>query len=195
MPSSDHARTDANVVGTCQEIDAGLTRSGFRSVRVSHDRLKELLSYDPETGIFRWVVSTNNFIKVGAPAGNVTASGYVNIQIDGKDYRAHNLAWLYMTGEWPRLEIDHRDVDSANNAWSNLREATRTQQGVNQRTRKDNKLGVKGVCPYRDGKRYVAQIRIGGKTKHLGLFQTIQEAASAYERAAIDAWGEFARTS
>lgn len=162
--------------------------------KITHARLQEVLTYDRVTGLFHWKVASNNFIKVGAVAGNLTARGYIEIQIDGKAYRAHNLAWFYVTGEWPRLEVDHRNTDQADNTWSNLREATRSQQCANRSTPRNNKLGVKGVSLHKATGKYIAQIGINGKRKHLGLFKTIPEAAAAYEKAAIAAWGEFART-
>jgi hypothetical protein len=162
---------------------------------VTHSRLLELLEYDQFSGQFRWRVWLNGFVKIGDVAGYPTSRGYIAIQIDGRAYQAHNLAWLYMTGEWPDPEVDHHDLDGANNAWSNLRKATRTQQCANRRTQRNNKSGAKGVSLHKATGKYIAQIGINGKRKHLGLFETIQEAAGAYEKAAIEAFGEFARTA
>lgn len=190
--------------GTDQKIDTPLARGSSRVVRyelidkdgrVTSARLRELLAYDSISGLFRWKVPRNGFIQAGDLAGSLTSLGYVEIQIDGCDYRAHNLAWLYFTGEWPKTLLDHRDLNEANNAFLNLREATLAQQQANRRATKANKLGVKGVSIHKKTGKYVAQIKVNGHARHLGLFNTIPEASAAYEKAAIEAWGEFARAS
>lgn len=154
-------------------------------------RLKEVLKYDPETGQFTWLVSTSNRVKVGAVAGYSRWDGYVCIRIDGILYLSHRLAWLYMTGEWPENEIDHRDLDKSNARWENLRPATRQQNAANMATW--SATGFKGV--HKDGKGYGARIKIDGKKKYLGYFLTPEEANAAYVKAANDAFGEFARAA
>jgi len=151
---------------------------------VTAERLRELLTYDPKTGIFR--------DRDGALIGAVYRDGYWRIYIDGRPYRAHRLAWLYQKGEWPPNEIDHRDLDRANNRWTNLRAAANGQNHANTRARVDNQLGVKGVRLGPDGK-FLARIRIDHKERHLGSFPTIEAASAAYAAAAKAAWGEYAR--
>lgn len=157
------------------------------------DRLRELLQYDPATGHFRWRVQRNSFggkTKIGATAGQLN-QGRIQIGLDGKRYLAHRLAWLYMTGAWPTLQIDHRDCDPLNNRWANLREATQSQNNANRRPR--GKLGFKGVS--RNGNHgYFARIRVNGEEIYLGNFRTAVEAARVYAFAARDLHGEFART-
>jgi hypothetical protein len=93
-------------------------------VTVTQTRLKELLEYDPETGIFRWRIKPSNRVRVGQIAGNLDTYGNRQIRIDNKSYLAHRLAVLYVTGSWPTEDIGHRDLDNDNNAWGNLWQAT-----------------------------------------------------------------------
>lgn len=158
---------------------------------LTQSRLKELLRYDTETGAFTWLVSRGRLARAGDTAGSLHPNGYAYIKIAGQSYRAHRLAWLYMTGNWPLHEIDHIDGNKAHNIWSNLREATRTQNNANKGIQSNNQLGVKGVN--RRGGRYMARISIAGKLRHLGCFSTQEEAHAAYVSAAVETHGEFAR--
>lgn len=117
---------------------------------------------------------------------------YRLITIDGRQYRAHQLAWLYMTGKWCPLVIDHRDGDSSNNRWSNLRSATLSQSNANRRLHRNNSCGLKGVSRDRGGWR--ATIHKDRQKHHLGVFPTPQEAHAAYAKEARKLFGEFART-
>src|ERR1700730_6426271 len=97
-------------------------------VMLTQERLKELLSYDPETGIFRWIAKSSPFsnILIGDIAGSPLAHGYLQIKIDGEQYLQHRLAFLYMLGRLPKGEGEHANLDKADNRWCNLREATRS---------------------------------------------------------------------
>jgi HNH endonuclease len=159
---------------------------------LTHERLLELLSYDPETGLFRWLVARGGTAKAGSIAGSPTMNGYVNISIDGRLYRAHRLAFLYMLGRWPDPEADHRDLNRANNRWTNLREATSAQNQANVSAHRDNKLGIKGVVQQSSGK-YRAQINVGGRQIYLGTWDRSEIASFFYEAAALAFFGEFAR--
>ena len=129
--------------------------------------------------------------SVGGVAGTIhPPKGYREICINGKLYRANRLAWLYMTGKWPKLEIGYINHNTSDARWANLRAMTPSQRGATTRTR--NKLGVRGVSITPSGK-YVARITVAGKKKYLGLFDTIEKASVAYTRAAKDAFGQFAR--
>ena len=97
------------------------------------ERLRELLSYDPATGKFLWRVG-RQCMRAGAVAGATEVQGYRVIKIDGKIYKAHRLAWLYVTGEWPPEEIDHKNTDPQDNVWSNLRLATHSQNQANAKS-------------------------------------------------------------
>src|SRR6266496_1156312 len=113
-------------------------------------RLKEVVSYDPNLGIFIWLIYRKRSINgIGERADISHRQGYRQICIDGKLYMAHRLAWFYMTGEWPKNLVDHKDSVKDNNKWENLREATYSQNRQNVKIGKNNLIGLKGVykCP------------------------------------------------
>lgn len=146
---------------------------------ITQARLKEVLRYDADTGAFTWKVSTAPRTTPGNSAGTLHKHGYILIQIDGKSYRAHRLAWLYQTGQVPVGMLDHKDTNKANNVFSNLRPATRTLNAENQRVaHKNNAVGLLGVSKCRN--RFAARIRKDGKDIHIGVFDTPQEAHKAY---------------
>jgi hypothetical protein len=146
---------------------------------VTQERLKEVLSYDPATGIFRWKKSLSNKRAVGEIAGVVSKRGCIVIGVDTKQYKAHRLAFLYVRGEWPANKVDHRDGDPTNNAWENLRDVTQRVNTQNfQKARVNSKTGFLGVSPANNG--FKAQVTINGKTKNLGIYKTPQEAYEVY---------------
>lgn len=155
------------------------------------ERLRALLHYDPETGIFTRRVSLKG-VNAGEVAGCLhQASGYIYIGVDGGKYRAHRLAWLYMAGEWP-VEVDHKNRKRADNRWPNLREATRSQNNANGNLRVDNTSGQKGVNWVRRANSWRAYVTIGGQQKHLGYFKDFNSAVEARKSAAEHHFGEFA---
>jgi hypothetical protein len=158
---------------------------------VTSARLRALLHYDPETGEFHWVKRICSSIQAGDIAGG-PHNGYRIITIEGRRYPAHQLAWLYMRGRWCSLLVDHRDGDPLNNRWSNLRRATRSQNGANRCVPRNNASGLKGVSLHRG--KWCAIIRKQGRKHFLGYFSTPQAAHSAYVKAARRLFGEFART-
>lgn len=168
-----------------------------RTDDLTAERLRSHLSYDVNSGVFTWKARTpkGNFVKVGDVAGTKDGYGYVVIRISRRAYKAHRLAWLYVYGEWPKALIDHRDGVRDNNRLSNLREATRAQNQQNQKTHKDNRTGLKGVCRDRRAisKPFSVQIQANGKLHHIGTFSTETEAQAAYCDAAKRLHGEFAR--
>lgn len=161
-------------------------------MQLTQTRLKELLAYDPNTGVFTWLVNPSYRASAGDPAGSLSAQGYRCIQIAGRKYRAHRLAWLYMTGAWPEHDIDHRDEDKSNNRWMNLRPATRSQNMLNKSSRTDNKSGIKGVSWNKRRKLWHAQLQIQGRKIHVGHYANKEEAAMAIKKARTEQHGEFA---
>ena len=149
-------------------------------------RLKELLHYDPETGVFTWKVRRCGRALVGAPAGTTYSNGYHYIWLEGVRYFAHRLAWFYVHGRWPPNDIDHIDFNRANNAISNLREATESQNHFRVRTKKTRR----GVSETRG--RWRARISVKGIELHLGYFPNPDDAQAAYRSAALKHFGEFA---
>lgn len=146
---------------------------------VTQDELKELLTYEPETGFFRWKKSRSNRAKVGGIAGWNDGQGYLRIRLDKKDYKVHRLAYFYMTGEWPKNQIDHADGNGYNNAWKNLREATNKQNQENLPLSKSNKSGFLGVYFFKSMKKWAAQVTHNRKKIYLGSFDTPEKAAAA----------------
>lgn len=159
---------------------------------LTHARVREVLDYDPQTGIFRWKVNMRPRGKAGAVAGSNHGNGYREIAINQNRHLAHRLAWFWMTGEWPNGQVDHIDLDRSNNAWGNLREATHAQNVYNSGPRSYNSHGAKGVTRRSYGK-WHARIMHNRKLHILGNFDTKEEAANAYNEAAKRLHGEFAR--
>lgn len=135
---------------------------------LTQDRLRELLHYDPETGLFIRRVTTAARATAGTIAGDMDSKGYWRLRVDRKRYLAHRLAWFYVHGEWPE-EIDHINCKRTDNRLCNLRPAT--------------------------SGRWRASIYVDGKSKWLGVYDTPEEANAAYSRAAIKYFGQFARAA
>ena len=160
----------------------------------TQERLRELLEYDPESGLFTRK-SGRGGRSSGAAVGCKPQSdfGYVIVGIDGRNYLAHCLAFIFMTGALPPDDIDHINGRKDDNRWVNLRPATRSQNNGNSRLRKDNTSGLKGVSFNKTRQRWVAQIGINGRQTHLGRFANRAQAHAAYVDAAQRHFGEFAR--
>ena len=146
-------------------------------------RLRELLSYDSATGIFRRLVSTSSNAKAGDVAGSLSNKGYLLIYVDGSRYLAHRLAWLYVHGAWPDDQLDHWNGIRSDNWIENLRKATNDQNQQNRVASRGSTSGHLGVCWHSSNKRWMAQIMIGKKTKYLGYFSSVEEASAAYAAA------------
>jgi hypothetical protein len=150
--------------------------------QLTQERLKELFKYDPETGLFIRLVSTNNRVKVGDIAGNARADGYIKIRVDFDMHYAHRLAWLYMTGKWPTQKIDHISGDKSNNRWGNLRDVSVAENCQNA-MQKGGSSGETGVMPV--GAKWRAQITANGKIIPLGRYAEKWRASAAYLTAKI----------
>ena len=160
---------------------------------LTQEELKEILDYYPETGIFRWKSNrANNKIKVVDIAGTLNYNGYRYIRMNGENYREHRLAWFYVYGHWPEKEIDHINGMKTDNSIENLREASRSENNMNKPKQINNTSGYKGVCWHKAAQKWQAHIKINKKLKHLGLFDSPEEAYAAYCEAAKRLHGEFA---
>ena len=143
-------------------------------------RLKQLLHYDPDTGVFIRTTSTGS-TKAGAAVGTAHCKGYYCAMVDYKKYLLHRLAFLYMTGEWPEHDVDHINGVRTDNRWANLRPATSAENRQNIRRAKSNSAsGVLGVSWHRGAGKWQAQIKHEGKTRALGLFLNPDDAHAAY---------------
>jgi hypothetical protein len=162
---------------------------------IKHDYLTKVLNYDPDTGVFTWIERTSYVVKAGDVAGSMCTNGYWRIMLKRREYGAHRLAWFYMTGEWPLHHIDHKDRNPLNNRWSNLRIATLSQNQANTQCRPTNTSGRKGVTWNRRCAKWQAGIKVNGRSYHLGLFDSIDDAHDAYANAAKQFYGEYARSA
>lgn len=154
------------------------------------DLVREVFHYDPETGLFRWRVSFSNRVRVGDIAGTIRPDGRRLLRFDGRLVLASRLAFLYMSGRWPKDQMDHADMDPSNDRWSNLREANNSQNNANRRFHTSR---FKGVRFFKKCNRWAAYIRGDNCQRHLGMFSSEEEAARAYDAAAMERYGEFAR--
>lgn len=152
----------------------------------TQEQLKEVVAYNPETGIFTRLVASGyrGCYKAGNEIGSPNALGYIETTLLGKRVALHRLAWFYMTGEWPKGHIDHLDGNRGRNVWLNLRDVTRkvNQQNMRKATRASN-TGMLGASLDRLTGKYVARIRHEGKYLNLGRFDTAEEAHAAYVEA------------
>jgi len=145
------------------------------------ERLRELLHYDLETGVFTWRIRPAYNVQIGDLAGSQDTKGYIRIQIDGKLYKAHRLAWFYVTGAWPVNQIDHRNGVRNDNRFSNIREADHYLNAQNQRRpRSDNTSGFLGVSWSKAERKWDARIMTNGKSCFLGLFDCPKAAYQKY---------------
>lgn len=161
---------------------------------ISHERLKQLLNYDGQTGVFTWRINRGGGAKAGARAGNLrTSDGYIQIKVQHRLWLAHVLAVFWTTGTAPESQVDHVNGIRSDNRIENLRAATKRQNIFNQGVRSDNKSGMKGVCWLKRNRKWRAQIQADGKKFHVGLFDTVAEASAAYELKASELFGEFKR--
>lgn len=141
-------------------------------------KLKKILNYNMFTGYLTWKQSMRNgSVKKGSIAGSID-HGYIRINIKGKKYSAHRLAWLYMTGKFPTKGIDHKDRIKHHNWWSNLRLLSNSNNQKNTGNWTNNTSGIKGVCWHKLSNKWEARIRIG-KTKFLGLYKNFDDAVCA----------------
>jgi hypothetical protein len=163
---------------------------------LSAEEVRALLHYDPATGVFKWrrrllgSFATRaagriwNTKHAGKTTGTDNGQGYLCICIRAVSYRAHRLAWLYMTGEYPKHEIDHKNGVCSDNRWVNLRDVTPSINQQNKRKAPVNSTtGILGVQKTKlKGHPFTACIHIpkAGQVKKLGTFRTAEEAQSAY---------------
>lgn len=154
-------------------------------------RPADVFDYDRETGVITWKHYAKNRNLVGRVAGCVCSStGYIKIRYAGKLYYAHRLAWMMVYGEFPADVIDHIDGNRTNNALCNLRACKRQQNSWNGFKRRGTS-GFKGVTRYKN--KWTARLTVSGKNLYLGIFDSPEYAAQAYNTAAVEHFGEYAR--
>lgn len=147
---------------------------------ITQARLKELLHYDLDTGVFTWLRPLSNRVRSGDKAGQPGADGYWRINVAGQSYLAHRLAWLYVTGRWPVQQIDHKNNIRNDNRFSNLRDVSPSMNLENQqKPRSNNSTGFLGVSHGKKG-RFRAIIKADGRYVALGTYDTPEEAHAVY---------------
>jgi hypothetical protein len=154
----------------------------------TRERIMELFEYDPETGIFTRIKRVRGMRAV---AGTNSGKNRWFICVDYCYYDASHLAWLVMTGEWPKKLIDHIDRNPLNNSWKNLREATKAENSRNIGINKNNKSGARGVYWLTKRNRWCAKIVVDKKDITLGWFKLKEDAIEARKAASIKYHGEF----
>lgn len=154
---------------------------------LTQDELKKILHYDPETGIFTWLISPARCVKVGDRAGYMPKADaeeqYIKIAINYKYYRAHRLAWLYMYGKLPKHTIDHIDGNGTNNKLANLRDVPQKENVKNRKQSIRNKSGMTGIFWRRN--RWEVAITINREIIYLGVHPALLDAACARKSAEI----------
>jgi hypothetical protein len=145
---------------------------------ISIKELREKLKFNEKTGQLIWAKASGR-MAAGSVAGHAHKGGYWRLLINGEKYPAHRVGWAIFYGEWPTHQLDHIDGNKANNAISNLRLATPSMnQLYNNNARKNNSIGFLGVRVM--GRKFGAQVKVNSKINYLGLFDTPQDAHSAY---------------
>jgi hypothetical protein len=151
----------------------------MQTKKLTQERLKELLYYDPENGMFIRAATVSGTRSGSVVSDKVNSSGYRNISVDGKPYQSARLAWLYMKGYFPENQIDHINRIKNDDRWSNLRHVTRQCNLRNKPRYKNNKSGITGVYRDTETNKWAARIRINGVSKYLGRFKNIKDAVEA----------------
>jgi hypothetical protein len=145
---------------------------------ITQKELKELLQYNENTGIFTWLCDRGTNKVKNKIAGSIHSDGYIIIRINRKEYLAHRLAWFYVYREWPKGQIDHINGIKNDNRITNLRNVTNRENCQNYTIHRNGKLV--GATYKKAKNKWQSQIQINGKAKHLGLYNTEQEAHEAY---------------
>ena len=147
---------------------------------ITQAEVAEILSYCPDTGVFTWKVSRRGGkAKAGQEAGHINPRGYRVINLVGAKFKAHRLAFLLMTGDWPTQHVDHINGVKDDNKWCNLREVSNGINAQNlKKAHQDSTTGLLGVTQYRG--RFKAQIMVNGQIRRLGTFSTPEVAHEVY---------------
>jgi hypothetical protein len=161
---------------------------------ITHERVKEIFYYHSD-GYLVWKERRQGTKKSLIAASFDKSTGYVRCFVDGKHYRAHRLIWFWHYGEWPSMDLDHEDEVKTNNKIENLRIANDSKNRANIKKPKNNTSGYKGVAWNKWNGKWAAQIGVNYKHLHLGYFEKQEDAAKAYDKAAKEHFGEFAKTN
>ena len=155
------------------------------------EEIKDYLKYDPITGDIVWIKKASKKVILNVPITTTTKDGYIQIMFKGINYRGHRIAWFLHTGEQPPKYLDHRNNIRTDNAFTNLRVATASQNNSNRDKSPCNTSGYKGVNFHAGVGKWRASISINNKAKHLGWFDTPELANESYQEASLKIQGEF----
>lgn len=158
----------------------------------TQEELKILLDYNHLNGEFKWKNHKRKWMN-GKKAGCISVFGYWLIGVNSKSYKAHRLAWVYYYGNPPSGQLDHINGNRSDNRICNLREATTSQNTINSVSTR-NTSGLKGAIWHKRNNKYISNIKVNGKSIHLGYFKTAEEAHEAYKSASLKYHGEFSMT-
>ena len=152
---------------------------------ITHEQVRNAFVYNKKTGLLVRRFSVGKAIA-GKAATYKDRDGYLRVGFKGVLHATHRLIWFYVTGEWPKGDIDHINRIKDDNRWVNLRDVTRSENKQNQLAMKTNKCGVKGVYWCAARRKYEASIQHHGKNYYLGQFESIHDAADAYAKKAAE---------
>jgi hypothetical protein len=163
--------------------------------QLNGETVHKVYVYEPETGKLWRKTVASGMKRAGTPSHD-DARGHVTLitQFAGRSRPVSHIIWLYMTGEWPTLDVEHKDLNPLNNRWDNLRLATRSQNMANIKVTRRSKSGVKGVFWDKARYKWGAYITHNYKVRNLGRYDKIEDAKAAYDKAARELFGEFARS-
>lgn len=151
---------------------------------ITQERLKNLLHYNPDTGVFTRRNTFRN-LTAGSVVGCVGAGGYMQCSLDNKMYKMHRLAWLYVHGRWPADQIDHINHNVTDNRILNLREVSCAENHQNRARRTKNSSGYLGVGWHKRDKRWQVHIEVNGKRHHIGYYTQLPDAIAARKAAEL----------
>lgn len=156
---------------------------------ITQDQLRAMFHYNPDSGVFTRLIAPCHSVKVGdivgTPHAYTVTLSYLDTEIDGKSYKVHRLAFLYMTGEFPPAHVDHIDGNGLNNAWANLRHVNRSANQRNRKLNTNNLSGCAGVSWYAPKSEWRAAINTAAGKKHIGYFAELSDAIAARKKAEI----------
>ena len=160
---------------------------------ITYSELNKLLSYEPDTGVFTWLVDGGSRRRSGNVAGqsDIIVNKYRSVRIGSKFYQLHRVAWCLKTGEWPEKQIDHKNGVKGDNRWDNLRLATNGQNTFNTPVSKRNTSGCKGVCWMKKEKTWRANIMVNGVVHKLGYHKSLDDAVAARRAAEARLLGDW----
>lgn len=150
-------------------------------MNLSHEQFLQLVTYDPATGGFQRVGGGSRNSQPGASLGGVTARGYIRFSVEKRSLYAHCAAVFFVTGQWPKGEVIHKDGNRKNNRWDNLLVLSRPLSRASVKPHSNNRAGHRGV--FAVGRKWVAVIRFEGVNRRLGTYPSASEAAAAYAKA------------